>query len=61
MIFALSLLWCCLERSPYITIEAHSAFAAYFIDYLLHPHDQREEVTVYGSGKAKGIDFLQTM
>nr|DAD21216.1 TPA_asm: hypothetical protein HUJ06_022679 [Nelumbo nucifera] len=39
---------------PYTFVSANS-LAAYFIDYLLHPHEQREEVTVYGSGKAKAV------
>lgn len=37
----------------YTYVSANS-FAAYFVDYLLHPHEKREEVLVYGSGEAKG-------
>lgn len=38
---------------PFTYVSANS-FAAYFVDYLLHPHDKLEEITVYGSGEAKG-------
>lgn len=38
---------------PYTYVSANS-FAAYFINFLLHPCDQRDEVIVYGSGEAKG-------
>jgi len=37
----------------YTYVSANS-FAAYFVDYLLHPHENRDEVVVYGSGEAKG-------
>jgi hypothetical protein len=37
----------------YTYVSANS-FAAYFVDVLLHPHEKREEVLVYGSGEAKG-------
>ncbi|RWR83219.1 isoeugenol synthase 1 [Cinnamomum micranthum f. kanehirae] len=39
---------------PYTFVSANS-FAAYFIDFLLHPHEQRDEVTIYGSGEAKVV------
>ncbi|KAF8411976.1 hypothetical protein HHK36_004535 [Tetracentron sinense] len=39
---------------PYTYISANS-FAAYFVDYLLHPHERRDEVLVYGSGEAKAV------
>ena len=38
---------------PFTYVSANS-FAAYFVDYLLHPHQKTDEVTVYGSGEAKG-------
>lgn len=38
----------------YTYVSANS-FAAYFVDYLLHPHEKREEVLVYGSGEAKAV------
>lgn len=38
---------------PFTYVSANS-FAAYFVDYLLHPHEKIDEVTVYGSGEAKG-------
>lgn len=40
----------------YTYVSANS-FAAYFVDYLLHPHENRDEVVVYGSGEAKGRFF----
>ncbi|XVE75519.1 hypothetical protein DITRI_Ditri12bG0100100 [Diplodiscus trichospermus] len=40
---------------PYTSVVANS-FAAYFVNYLLHPQDkQRDEVVVYGSGEAKAV------
>ncbi|KAF8411978.1 hypothetical protein HHK36_004537 [Tetracentron sinense] len=39
---------------PYTYVSANS-FAAYFLDYLIHPHDRREQVLVYGSGKAMAV------
>ena len=36
------------------TYVSANAFAAYFIDYLLHPRETQNEVIVYGSGEAKG-------
>ncbi|KAJ6741139.1 ISOEUGENOL SYNTHASE 1-LIKE [Salix purpurea] len=38
----------------YTYVSANS-FAAYFVDYLLHPSEKREEVTVYGSGEARAV------
>ncbi|XP_030940448.1 isoeugenol synthase 1-like [Quercus lobata] len=38
----------------YTYVSANS-FAAYFVDYLLHPHENRDEVVVYGSGEAKAV------
>ncbi|KAK6918410.1 NmrA-like domain [Dillenia turbinata] len=37
------------------TFVSANSFAAYFVDYLLHTHDQKDEVTVYGSGEAKAV------
>ncbi|XVE93278.1 hypothetical protein REPUB_Repub01dG0177000 [Reevesia pubescens] len=40
---------------PFTFVSANS-FAAYFINYFLHPHEkQRDEVVVYGSGKANAV------
>ncbi|RWR85316.1 isoeugenol synthase 1 [Cinnamomum micranthum f. kanehirae] len=39
---------------PHTYISANS-FAAYFIDFFLHPHEHRDEVVVYGSGEAKAV------
>ncbi|KAL8045002.1 hypothetical protein ABFX02_08G083300 [Erythranthe guttata] len=38
---------------PFTYVSANS-FAAYFVDYLLHPHDSTsDDVTLYGDGEAK--------
>ncbi|XVF82777.1 hypothetical protein PTKIN_Ptkin16aG0076800 [Pterospermum kingtungense] len=40
---------------PFTYVSANS-LAAYFVNYVLHPHDkQRDEVVVYGSGEAKAV------
>ncbi|XP_050139676.1 isoeugenol synthase 1-like [Malus sylvestris] len=39
---------------PYTYVCANS-FAAYFVDYLLHPREELEEVIVYGTGEAKAV------
>ncbi|KAL6202768.1 hypothetical protein ACLB2K_026473 [Fragaria x ananassa] len=36
------------------TYASANTFASYFVDFLLHPHEKRKEVIVYGSGEAKG-------
>lgn len=38
---------------PYTFVSA-SCLAAYFVNYLLRPFDKKQEITVYGSGEAKG-------
>uniref|UniRef100_A0A5B7AR30 NmrA-like domain-containing protein n=1 Tax=Davidia involucrata TaxID=16924 RepID=A0A5B7AR30_DAVIN len=38
----------------YTYVSANS-FAAYFVDYLLHPHEKGDQVIVYGSGEAKAV------
>ncbi|KAJ0039663.1 hypothetical protein Pint_27585 [Pistacia integerrima] len=38
----------------YTYVSANS-FATYFVDYLLHPNEQRNEVIVYGSGLIKAV------
>ncbi|PON32299.1 Hopanoid-associated sugar epimerase [Parasponia andersonii] len=43
------------------TYVSANAFSAYFIDYLLHPHENRDEVKVYGSGEAKSKFFSSTI
>ncbi|KAL5555157.1 hypothetical protein UlMin_037393 [Ulmus minor] len=37
------------------TYVSANSFSAYFVDYLLHPHENRDEVTVYGTGQAKVV------
>ncbi|XP_015895797.2 isoeugenol synthase 1 isoform X2 [Ziziphus jujuba] len=37
------------------TYVAANTFAAYFVDYLLHPGEKIQEVIVYGSGEAKTV------
>ncbi|XP_062094524.1 isoeugenol synthase 1-like isoform X2 [Humulus lupulus] len=39
----------------FYTYVSANAFAAYFIDYLLHPHETRDQVIVYGTGHAKVV------
>ncbi|KAF2322219.1 hypothetical protein GH714_008751 [Hevea brasiliensis] len=39
---------------PYTFIFANS-FAAYFIDYLLRPHEKPDQLVVYGRGDAKAV------
>ncbi|KAH7516638.1 hypothetical protein FEM48_Zijuj10G0156200 [Ziziphus jujuba var. spinosa] len=39
---------------PFTYVAANS-FAAYFVDYLLHPGEKIQEVIVYGSGEAKTV------
>ena len=38
---------------PYTSINAN-CFAAYFINYLLRPHQKLKDIVVYGTGEAKG-------
>nr|AOC97450.1 eugenol synthase [Ocimum americanum] len=37
---------------PYTYVSAN-CFASYFINYLLHPSDPKDEITVYGTGEVK--------
>ncbi|XP_058088377.1 isoeugenol synthase 1-like isoform X1 [Magnolia sinica] len=37
------------------TFVSGNSFAAYFVDYFLHPHEEGDEVLVYGSGEAKAV------
>ncbi|KAL3716624.1 hypothetical protein ACJRO7_008237 [Eucalyptus globulus] len=39
---------------PYTFVSAN-CYAAYFISLLLHPHDPRPELVVYGTGEAKAV------
>ncbi|XP_075485033.1 eugenol synthase 1-like [Primulina tabacum] len=39
---------------PYTYVSAN-CFGAYFVNYLLRPYDQRQEITVYGTGEAKAV------
>ncbi|KAL5555174.1 hypothetical protein UlMin_037410 [Ulmus minor] len=41
------------------TYVSANAFSAYFVDYLLHPHENPDEVIVYGTGQAKGNIITQ--
>ncbi|XP_027093540.1 eugenol synthase 1-like [Coffea arabica] len=46
------------EGIPYTFVSAN-CFRAYFVNYLLRPHDhEKEDITVYGSGEAKGTVLL---
>ncbi|KAK8482909.1 hypothetical protein V6N13_149654 [Hibiscus sabdariffa] len=37
---------------PYTYVSAN-CFGAYFVNFLLRPHEEHEDITVYGSGEAK--------
>ncbi|KAI4326197.1 hypothetical protein MLD38_031535 [Melastoma candidum] len=37
------------------TYVAANSFAAYFVDYILHPNESRRQVLVYGDGHAKAV------
>ena len=38
------------------TFVSANCFGAYFVNYLLHPHDHsNDSITVYGSGEAQGM------
>nr|UVI03403.1 eugenol synthase 2 [Melaleuca bracteata] len=39
---------------PYTFVSAN-CFAEYFINFLLHPHDPRPDLVVYGTGEAKAV------
>ncbi|KAF8022970.1 hypothetical protein BT93_F0473 [Corymbia citriodora subsp. variegata] len=39
---------------PFTYVSANS-FAAYFVNYLLHPNEQRDHVVVRGTGEAKAV------
>ncbi|GFP81424.1 eugenol synthase 1 [Phtheirospermum japonicum] len=41
-------------KVPYTFVSAN-CLAAYFVNYLLQPCDQKDEITVYGSGEAKAV------
>ncbi|KAK4413515.1 Eugenol synthase 1 [Sesamum alatum] len=39
---------------PYTFVSAN-CFGAYFVNFLLRPYEQTEEISVYGSGEAKAV------
>ncbi|KAL3641447.1 Eugenol synthase 1 [Castilleja foliolosa] len=39
---------------PYTFVSAN-CFGAYFVNYLLRPFEQKDEITVYGSGETKAV------
>ncbi|GMY29315.1 eugenol synthase 1-like [Fagus crenata] len=39
---------------PYTFVSAN-CYGAYFVNYLLRPHEKRDDIAVYGSGKAKAV------
>ncbi|KAG2718996.1 hypothetical protein I3760_03G245800 [Carya illinoinensis] len=43
------------EAGIAFTYVSANSFAAYFVHHLLHPHEKREEVVVFGSGEAKAV------
>ena len=42
---------------PYTFVSAN-CYGAYFVNYLLRPHEKKDDVVVYGSGKAKGMPII---
>ncbi|KAK8535164.1 hypothetical protein V6N12_056693 [Hibiscus sabdariffa] len=43
------------EAGISFTYVAGNTFSAYFVDYILHPHQNPSEVVVYGTGEAKVV------
>ncbi|GMJ04363.1 hypothetical protein like AT1G75280 [Hibiscus trionum] len=43
------------EAGLSFTFVAGNSFAAYFVDYILHPHQNTSQVVVYGTGEAKVV------
>ncbi|KAK8535165.1 hypothetical protein V6N13_081303 [Hibiscus sabdariffa] len=43
------------EAGVSFTYVAGNTFSAYFVDYILHPHQNPSEVVVYGTGEAKVV------
>ncbi|GER37841.1 eugenol synthase 1 [Striga asiatica] len=41
-------------KIPYTFVSAN-CFGSYFVNYLLHPTEQKQEITVYGTGEAKVV------
>ncbi|KAG6698073.1 hypothetical protein I3842_08G003700 [Carya illinoinensis] len=39
---------------PYTFVSAN-CFGAYFVNILLHPHEQGDDIAVYGTGQAKAV------
>ncbi|KAL6007747.1 Isoeugenol synthase 1 [Asimina triloba] len=39
---------------PYTVVSANSLMA-YFVDYFFHPRERKDEVIIYGSGKANAV------
>uniref|UniRef100_A0A6N2ME73 NmrA-like domain-containing protein n=1 Tax=Salix viminalis TaxID=40686 RepID=A0A6N2ME73_SALVM len=37
------------------TFVSANCFGAYFVNYLLHPHEKTQDIAVYGSGEAKTV------
>ncbi|KAI5567494.1 hypothetical protein BDE02_13G093900 [Populus trichocarpa] len=37
------------------TFVSANCFGAYFVNYLLRPHEQPQDISVYGSGEAKAV------
>ncbi|KAE8694418.1 Isoeugenol synthase 1 [Hibiscus syriacus] len=43
------------EAGLSFTFVAGNSFSAYFVDYILHPHQNPSQVVVYGTGEAKVV------
>ncbi|GAU29802.1 hypothetical protein TSUD_116570 [Trifolium subterraneum] len=39
---------------PYTFVSAN-CFGSYFVNFLLHPHENKKDITVYGNGETKAI------
>ena len=41
---------------PYTYVSAN-CFGAYFVNFLLHPYENKKDIMVYGTGETKGMDY----
>lgn len=46
------------EAGISFTYVSANSLGAYFVHHLLHPHENHEDVVVFGSGEAKGNIFF---
>lgn len=43
-------------RIPYTFVSAN-CFGAYFVNFLLRPHEKNKDIAVYGNGETKGMNI----